>query len=426
MTQFGLFLDEKGIIRCKGRINISPLPVDCKNPIFLPSKNYLVKLLIERVHNDLKHDGVRSTLTTIRERFWILRGRESVKRVLNECLICARYEHAAFKTHPTPDLPEIRVAEDPPFTHTGLDFVGPVYVVDRAKTKGAGAEESAPEKHVLLFACASTRAVHLELTRGVSVPAFLLAFRPFASRRGLPATILSDNAKTFKAADKEIRRIVRSQEVQQFLAEKRITWNFIVEHAPWWGVFWERLVRSVKRPLKKVIGKSSLSVDELQTILTEIYAVINARPITYVYRDDESISYPLTPSDLIYGQRITSQPNSFHHEVISTNHSLTKRIRHHKTLLQQLTMQWRREYLTSLREQSVVISKNSTAQEIAKGDVVIVKADCTPRAFWRLAKVEELLKGADGKVRAATVKVSGENGRVHTTRRAIQGYFQAL
>ena len=186
MTQFGLFVDDKGIIRCKGRINNSPLPVDCKNPIFLPSKNYFVKLLIDKVHNDVKHDGVRSTLTMIRERFWILRGRESVKRVLNKCSNCARYEHAAFKMYPTPDLPEIRVAEDPPFTHTGLDFAGPLYVVDRAKTKGASAEESSSEKHyVLLFTCASTRAVHLELTRGVSVPAFLLAFRRFASRRGL-------------------------------------------------------------------------------------------------------------------------------------------------------------------------------------------------------------------------------------------------
>jgi hypothetical protein len=127
-----------------------------------------------------------------------------------------------------------------------------------------------------------------------------MSFRRFASRQGLPATLLSDNAKTFKAAHKELRKIIHSPEVEQFLAEKRITWKFIVERAPWWGGFWERLVRNVKRPLKKVIGKSSLSVDELQTILTEIEAVINARLITYVYGDDESVSYPLTPSDLIY------------------------------------------------------------------------------------------------------------------------------
>ena len=177
----------------------------------------------------------------------------------------------------------------------------PIYAVSRQKENGnTTVDESNCEKHyVLLFTYAPTRAVHLELTRGVSMPGFLLAFRRFASRRGLPATLLSDNAKTFRATDKELQRIVPSQEVQQVLAEKRITWKFIVERAPWWGGFWEKLIRSVKRPLKKVIGKSTLSVDELHTILTEIEAVINARPITYVYGDDESISYPLTPADLM-------------------------------------------------------------------------------------------------------------------------------
>ena len=56
-------------------------------------------------------------------------------------------------------------------------------------------------------------------------------------------------------------------------------------------------MRSIKRPLKKVLGRATLGFDELNTILVEIEAVINSRPITYVYDDEESISYPLTPSD---------------------------------------------------------------------------------------------------------------------------------
>ena len=279
MSQFGLFCDESSVIRCKGRINNSPLPNNCNNPVFMPSKNHLVELLILNVRNSTEHSGIRSRSTTIRERFWVLRGRESVKKVLNKCLVCARYEGTPFKAPPSPDLPAVRVADDPPFTHTGLDFAGPLYVVNRQRDRSSSAQETNSEKHyVLLFTCASTRAVHLELTEVLqpSVAAFLMSFRRFASRQGLPATLLSDNAKTFKAAHKELRKIVRSPEVEQFLAEKRITWKFIVERAPWWGGFWERLVRSVKQPLKKVIGKSSLSVDKLQTILTDIEAVINA------------------------------------------------------------------------------------------------------------------------------------------------------
>jgi hypothetical protein len=123
--------------------------------------------------------------------------------------------------------------DDPPFTHTGLDFAGSLYVVNRQRDRSSSAQETNSEKHyVLLFTCASTRAVHLELTRGLSVAAFLLAFRRFASQQGLPATLLSDNAKMFKAADKELRKIVHSPDVEQFVAKKRITWKFIVERAP--------------------------------------------------------------------------------------------------------------------------------------------------------------------------------------------------
>lgn len=74
-----------------------------------------------------------------------------------------------------------------------------------------------------------------------------------------------------------------------------------MEKAPWWGGYWERLVHSVKSPIQKTIGKSTLTHKELSTLLTEIEGLINARPLTYVYDDEESISYPLTPSDLIYG-----------------------------------------------------------------------------------------------------------------------------
>lgn len=422
ISQFGLYIGDEGIIRCKGRINNSPLATNSKNPVFMPSKDDFVHLLIRHVHNDVKHSGLRTTLTVIRERFWILRGRASVKRIINKCVICRRYEGVSLPSSLPPDLPEERVADDPPFTHTGLDFAGPLYAFSRqTKESTSNVEQSNCEKYyVLLFTCASTRAVHLELTQGVSVSAFLLAIRRFASRRGLPATILSDNAKTFKAANKELQKIIRSKEVERFLAEKRISWRFIVERAPWWGGFWERLVRSVKRPLKKVVGKSTLSIDELQTILIEIEAIINSRPITYVYGDDESGSYPLTPSDLIYGRRITSEPNSSHYEVVSTNQALTRRVRHQKSVLKQLTSLWRREYLTSLREQATAKKVKSTAKGIMKGDVVIVKKESTPRAFWKIAIVEELIPSADGIVRAATIKMSSENGKNVITRRSVQ------
>ena len=154
--------------------------------------------------------------------------------------------------------------------------------------------------------------------------------------------------------------------------------------------------------------------------MVEIESVINARPITYIYDDTNSISYPLTPSDLVYGLRVTSTPNSAHHEIISTPQSLTRRARHHKNLLQQVTKQWRKEYLTSLREQSIARNKGNAVQEISVGDIVLLKNDSTNRIHWKIARVEELIPGADGKVRAAIVKVGNSDKRPTCLRRVIQ------
>ena len=383
-----------------------------RNPILLPAKHDFVQLIIKKVHASVKHCGLRDTLTTIRERFWILRGREAGKRVIKKCVICLRMNGMPYKSQPTPDLPSERVSEDPPFTHVGLDFAGPLNIVNEHANASSKVYEC-------LLTCVSTRAIHLEICKRLDVHDFLLAFRRFASRRGLPATITSDNAKTFKSSSKDIRR-TRSNEVLHYLVNQRISCNFIIERAPWWGGFWERLVRSVKVPLKKVLGRATLNFEQLRTLMVEIESVINARPITYVYDDTNSISYPLTPSDLIYDRRVTLTPNSAHHEIISTHQSLTRRARHHKNLLQQVTKQWRQEYLTGLREQSNARNKGNAVQEISVGDIVLLKNDSTNRIHWKIARVEEIIPGADGKVRAAIVKVGTSDKRSTYLRRVIQ------
>lgn len=214
---------------------------------------------------------------------------------------------------------------------------------------------------------------------------------------------------------------MRSDETTNYFANKGITWQFIVEHAPWQGGMWERLICSVKRCLKKTIGQTSLTYDELHTLLVEIEGIINCRPLTYVYDDQEGVSYPLTPAHLIYGRSLaTCNERTF--EILSTYKTLSKRAMYHRQLLRQYTTSWKREYLLSLREVSSV--RNSTEAEkkvkIAVGDVVILKEDKTPRQLWKLAKVEGLIQSNDGVVRAAKIRTLSETGRVALLRRPLQ------
>ena len=230
----------------------------------IPSKHKLSDLIIKDAHERVLHAGVAETLVQIREKFWILKGKQSVKSVLNKCIICKKFNVRPGKQVIAP-IPADRINESPPFSVCGLDYAGPLYI------KG-----SDNKYYILLFTCAVTRAIHLELVNNMTTQEFLLAFRRFISRRGLCSVIYSDNAKTFKRAEielKELWNVINHNEVKKFYADHGISWKYIVERAAWWGGFYERMVRSVKISLRKNLGRSSLAHSELETFLVEVEAI---------------------------------------------------------------------------------------------------------------------------------------------------------
>ena len=135
VTQFGLYLDSDGIIRCKGRLNNAPLSDSSKSPIILPSKHHFIDFIVKDVNEQAYHSGINTTLSRIRERYWIIRGRKTVKRNLNSCVLCKNIEGVAYKPRNLPDLPESRVSKDPPFSHSGVDFAGPLYLRHENRTQ---------------------------------------------------------------------------------------------------------------------------------------------------------------------------------------------------------------------------------------------------------------------------------------------------
>ena len=179
----------------------------------------------------------------------------------------------------------------------------------------------------------------------------------------------------------------------------------------------------MKRCLKKSIGRTTLSYEELQTLLIEVETVVNCRPLTYFEDDYDGVTYALSPSHLIHGRRIISTPNGGHFEVVRKNASLTRGAKHHRHLLQQFTTQWRQTYLTNLRENHALKSTIRRGPEIAVGDIVILKSDLSNRMFWKLSTVEELLPGRDGFVKAAMVKVANSDKRPRLMRRSVKHLY---
>ena len=173
--------------------------------------------------------------------------------------------------------PRSKTTESSPFTNTGVDYFGPLYVKNGENRK---------KVWICLFTCIAVCAVHLDVVEDMTAEHFLEAFWRFIARREKPNKIISDNATTFKAANITMdilwNDITRDCEVHSYLSEDSIEWKFIIELSLWMGGFCERLVRIKKMALKKTIEKLYLTHTQLQTIITETEAVINSWPLVYV------------------------------------------------------------------------------------------------------------------------------------------------
>ena len=261
----GLIEDDEGILRCHGRIGNAPCPYETKYPAILAKGDPFTNLVIWASHNKVVHNGVNDTLAELRSRYWITQGRQVVKKKIRKCVTCKKIEGLKYNSAAPPNLPDFRVSDEMAFSRVGVDFAGPVYVRDVYSNKG-------------------------KLVPDLSSIAFVNCLKRFIGRRGIPKLVVSDNAKTFKCST-----------FKAFLSRYNISWKFNVPRAPWWGGFFERLVRSVKRCLKKVMGSSKVNYEEFETLLVEVEGILNSRPLTYV---SEEFLHSLTPSSLCVGRRL--------------------------------------------------------------------------------------------------------------------------
>ena len=354
------------------RTNESPLPI-------LPELAHITMLIIDEAHQRCFHQSTRVTLALLSAEYLI--RRRSVKRVVSTCTRCRRYKGLCYQSADGA-LPAFRTEPSRPFSKVGVDFFGPLYVDGGTKV------------WTLLFTCATSRAVHLELVRSQNTEDVKRALRRFFALRGTPEFIYSDNAKTFHALLSHLPRTV--------------TWRFIPEAAPWWGGFWERMVGITKKSLKITLHQCHLTFDELAVTLYELAFHLNLRPLTT--SDDEL----LTPAHLLFG--VTSIRGVVAHSGLHVD-CVDRAWRHRRRVCDNLIRRWTREYVAALRCWTVS-PRGRPARLPSVGEVVLVHGE-GPRSRWPLARVESLITGPDGQSRAATIFMRGRR-----TRRPVNRLYQ--
>ena len=375
--------NEEGLLECRGRMQ-----GEC--PIYIPPESELAKKLVMHEHLRTLHGGVSLTMTAVRENYWIPRLRQLTKKVRSRCNGCKRFQASAFAKPPTGNLPKDRTEGSRPFQVIGVDYAGPFIYKKRAGKEG--------KAYLLLVGCSLTRAVHLEMLPDMSTEEFMHSFKKLVARRGKPDKVYSDNAKTFVAAAKRVRKISKDEQVHDYLAKNNIKWQFNLSKAPWWGGQYERLIGLVKQAFYKVVGRSSLTWKELEGVILDVEICLNNRPLAYV-EDDHELPI-LTPNAMITGQPSVSV---IENDEASEEEELRKRAKHIQRCKKAIWKRWTGEYLRSLRERhNLKHGKMGKSPEV--GDVVLIKGEERNRGKWSVGIVEELYEGRDGVVRGAKIK----------------------
>ncbi|XP_036140825.1 uncharacterized protein LOC118644954 [Monomorium pharaonis] len=394
------FMDSGGIIRVGGRLSHSYLPYQTKHPVVLPTRHPFTKMLIIHEHQRLLHAGPQATLASLRQRFWPISGRSAVRHVTRSCLRCFRTSPKASPLIMA-NLPPSRVSLSRPFLHCGIDYAGPFMIRDSKKRNSKSSKA-----YIAVFVCMACKAIHLELVMDLSTEAFLNAFKRFISRRGKPTDLYTDNGTNFVGASRELKELrqVVFKELQQktvldFLAQEEIRWHFNPPLAPHFGGIWEAAVKAMKTHLKRIAGNALLNYDEMETLLTQIEAVLNSRPIVPLSADPND-NASLTPAHFLIGDSLTAPVEPTLLDVKENRLSRWQRV---TQMRQHFWKRWSNDYLNELQQRT---KWKTGGPSLKPGQLVIVREDATPPLCWPLARVKEVHPSSDGVVRSATIQTN--------------------
>ena len=400
LTSLNPFLDGEGILRVGGRLQQANVVEEMKHPILIPHKSHLANLIVADAHERTIHGGPQLMLNYIRTQYWIVKAKGLIRQHVRKCIVCVRYS-AQTNQQLMGQLPSARVTACRPFHQSGVDYAGPIAV---RTTKGRGYHST--KGYICLFICMATRAIHLEVVSDLTSEAFLAAFKRFVARRGHCAELWSDNGTNFVGANKELKNAlpregsVVARDIASWLATNGTNWHFIPPHSPNFGGLWEAGVKSTKHHLKRVIGNSTLTFEEMTTLLCQIEACLNSRPITQISSNPED-PYPLTPGHFLVGEPLVLVPD-FNYE--NTKINTLKRWHFTQRLVQDFWRRWSHEYLTQLQHR---YKWSQITPEPKVGDIVLVKEDDLPPARWLYGIVTEKHTGVDKLTRVVSLSCKG-------------------
>lgn len=394
------FLDSEGIIRVGGRLSAAKLPYAAKHPVLLPKEHFVVTLIVEKEHKNSLHAGPQLMMSLLRDRYWIVNARNKARSVVNKCIVCRRYRAKTIEQLMGP-LPSSRVEPARAFSKTGVDYAGP-FLLKTKTGRGARTEKC----WLSLFVCFTTKAVHIELVTRLTTQAFLAAFRRFISRRGHPTVMYSDNGTNFVGANRELKELKlllltqnHNNNIAEELSQAGIEWVFSPERASHFGGLWEAGVKSVKYHLKRTLGNAILTFEEMSTVLCQIEACLNSRPLVPMSSDPSDLNV-LTPGHFLVHAPLNALPEP---SLTDIKINRLDRWQYVQLLQQHFWKRWSKDYLSRMQQRPKWFQRR---RDLKIGDLVLMAEDNLPPSKWARGRVEQTHPGRDGHVRVVTLRTA--------------------
>ncbi|XP_061910680.1 uncharacterized protein LOC133654376 [Entelurus aequoreus] len=344
--------DDEGLLRVGGRNSAADMTWEEKHPIILPKDNHISTLLVRYYHEQVAHQGRHFTEGAVRTAGLWITGR--------------------------------------------LDVFGP-WTISARRTRGGYAEN---KRWAVMFTCLSTRAVHIELIETMSTSSFINALRRFTAIRGPVRLLRSDQGTNFIGACRELQINSEDPELKAHLQDKGCTWIFNPPHSSHMGGVWERMIGIARRILDAMLLKDNcrLSHEVLVTLMSEIMAIMNARPLVPVSSDPDMPAV-LTPAMLLTQK---TDPVSAPLGNMDLKYLYNKQWRQVQSLAETFWKRWRQEYLATLKPRRKWKSERPNLQV---GDVVLLKDTQVKRNEWPTGIIEETFPSRDGMIRKVNVKI---------------------
>ena len=372
-------------------------------------------LIVRHYHGQVHHQGRQITHGAIRQAgYWLVDGNHEVAKELSLCVLCKKLRGPRLEQRMA-DLPADRVEATPPFTNVGFDVFGP-WLIQTRKTRGG---TIGSKRWGLVFTCLSSRAVHIEVLESMDTSSFICALRRFFALRGPASLLRCDRGTNFIGGKSELDEAMKEMDqrkLERYFKEQGCEWRFNPPYASHFGGAWERQIGTIRRVLDAMfleLGGSQLTHELLVTLMAEVTAIVNARPITTVLSDTEEPE-PLSPSMLLTMKTRPLGPPPG--EFLPVDLYSRRRWRRVQYLADQFWLRWRREYMQTLQSRS---KWNSSKRNLNAGDIVLVKEDGAHRNNWPLGLISEAIKSEDGAVRKAQV-VLWREGKKKTFLRPIK------